>query len=81
MGMYTVTVLTGSASRKINLYAQTPLPESVPSIKEASFALTGDASDKSRDGVFEDLTFVFIILAVLFITDWMVYCYEQYQLR
>ncbi|MCD7728892.1 MAG: VWA domain-containing protein [Clostridia bacterium] len=35
----------------------------------------------SRDGTFSELWVWLLVLAVLFIADWGVYCYEQYQLR
>ena len=34
-----------------------------------------------RDGIYDKLIVLFVILAVIYMADWMVYCYEQYQLR
>lgn len=48
---------------------------------EVSFVLTGERQNGSRDGTFSELWIWFAALAVLFIIDWGVYCYEQYQLR
>lgn len=33
------------------------------------------------DGFYDKLVIYFIILALAFLVDWGVYCYEQYQLR
>jgi hypothetical protein len=80
-GEYTITLNMGSVLRTVQIYANMPIAESATSVSEASFAIYGEASDKKRDGRYEELIYLFIILAVIFIADWMVYCYEQYQLR
>lgn len=85
VGLYTVTLQIGSLSassrRTIRLYAQSPFSESAATASAGSFSLVGEPGARQPDGKFEDITFLFIILAVIFIADWMVYCYEQYQLR
>lgn len=80
-GVYTVTLMVSGSSRTVNVFAQLPEAERAPSVTEASFVLNGEASGEGRDGVYRDLIILFIVLAVIFIADWMVYCYEQYQLR
>lgn len=81
-GTYTVTMLIGSTMRTVYLYSALPVSERVPEVREATaLALTGTAGNDMRDGVYDDLLILFIILAVIYIADWMVYCYEQYQLR
>ncbi len=86
VGLYTVTLKIGENSanateRTVYLFAQTPYSESVSLAEDATFSLIGEPSDDARDGLFEDLTLLFLILAAFFVADWMVYCYEQYQLR
>ena len=39
------------------------------------------ATDDGFDGKFDPIWVIFIALAVVFLADWMVYCYEKYQLR
>ena len=39
-----------------------------------------DAIEKT-DGEYDPLVLLFVLLAVVFSADWMVYCYEKYQLR
>ncbi|MGN0822424.1 MAG: BatA domain-containing protein [Candidatus Gallimonas sp.] len=80
-GVYTVTVLSGNTERKVNVFSALPLSERIPYVAEQSFVLYGEAENAYRDGRYEDLLILFIVLAVIFIADWMVYCYEQYQLR
>jgi hypothetical protein len=71
----------GSVLRTVQVYANMPTAECATSVSEQSFEIYGEAGDQKHDGVYDDLMYLFIILAVLFIADWMVYCYEQYQLR
>lgn len=84
VGMYTVTLRIGSVDslqRVVYLYAQPPYEESIPLLSADEFSLIGEPSAISRDGIYENIIALFIILAVLLAADWMVYCYEQYQLR
>ena len=55
--------------------------ERIPAVKSEAFSLVGEAGNEKRDGVYDDLMILFILLALIFAADWMVYCYEQYQLR
>ena len=80
-GVYTVTEIIGNTTRTVNLFATVPVSERYVTVSEPSLVISGQASSERRDGRYEDLLAFFIILAVLFIADWMVYCYEQYQLR
>ncbi len=81
VGVHTVTLTSGVRQSHIKLYCNLPAEERVPSVTEESFALTGVVEAPDRDGIYDELMYMFIILAVLFVADWMVYCYEQYQLR
>jgi hypothetical protein len=82
VGTYKITMFAGSTERSsCNVYCQLPLNERFISVSETSFIISGQATNKSIDGKYDDLLILFILLAVLFVADWMVYCYEQYQLR
>ncbi len=85
VGLYTLKVRTGSGNstseRTLHFYSEMPYSESVTIAQADSFSIVGDAVNAGRDGIYDDLLALFIILAVIFIADWMVYCYEQYQLR
>ncbi len=81
VGNYTITFMNGNSESVVNVRADLPMEERLPLVSEASFSIVGEAENNARDGVYDDLLYLFIILAVLYIADWMVYCYEQYQLK
>ena len=81
VGEYTVTATVGGILQSVKVYSQLPVAERISGATEASFVLNGEPSTVKRDGKYEDLLYAFIILAVIVAADWMVYCYEQYQLR
>ncbi len=81
VGSYRVTVTVSDIPRVYYLYASMPEEEREPAPTETGIALHGQASEGGFDGTFDPLTILFICLALLFLADWMVYCYEKYQLR
>lgn len=80
-GVYTITLMVGDVVREAKVFCNLPVNERFTTASEETFVISGTAQDDRRDGVYDDLMYLFIILAVLFVADWMVYCYEQYQLR
>ena len=80
-GVYTVTVTVGGSPRTFYLHAAVPSAERNPVVAEKQLSLTGEATEGGFDGRFDALIPVFILLALLFAADWVVYCYEKYQLR
>jgi hypothetical protein len=46
-----------------------------------SFSVGGERGYEKTDGEYDPVALLFILLAVVFCADWMVYCYEKYQLR
>lgn len=81
VGTYTVTMTVGGSPREIRIYSQLPEAEREVSVSLGSVSLSGVASDLGHDGYYDDLTVLFIALAIIFSADWMVYCYDKYQLR
>ncbi len=81
VGTYTVRVTTPDAVSEYKLYSGAPAEESVISSREASFSLSGEQQFLKTDGVYDPVIMVFVLLALVFSADWMVYCYEKYQLR
>ncbi len=81
VGDYTITLLSGNSERVVNVRSDLPMEERLPHVTEEAFNILGEAGNETRDGVYDDLLYLFIILAVIFAADWMVYCYEQYQLK
>ena len=81
VGTYTVEVLSGTEKKNYYVYSGAPEEESVPSVTETEFSLTGVQQYERMDGEYDPLALIFILLAVIFAADWMVFCYEKYQLR
>lgn len=81
VGEYTVTATINGTQQSVNVFCSLPEEERRVTAEGTSFSVDGEASTVRRDGRYDDLLYIFIILAVLVIADWMVYCYEQYQLR
>ena len=80
-GSYTITVTASGNSSQYNVHAALPDGERVPVVVLPEFSLSGFATSKGFDGIYDELIILFIVLAVIFAADWGVYCYEKYQLR
>lgn len=81
VGVYTVTVTASGVERKVNLYAALAEEERTPVGQEKEFVLQGFGTKGGFDGTYDLSTVLFILLAVCFLADWGVYCYEKYQFR
>ncbi len=80
-GIYTLTVVMGDDVKEYLIFSSLPEDESNPTIDGITLALQGEAKDEYRDGIYDKLIILFVILTVIFMADWVVYCYDQYQLR
>ncbi len=80
-GIYTVNMTVSGSAREFFLFSAMQEEERIPVVTHDYVGFTGTASDDGFDGQFDPLMILFIALAVVFIADWMVYCYEKYQLR
>ncbi len=81
VGIYTVTMTVAGSPREFRIFSAMDPAECDPTVTEASVLLAGTATDGGFDGKFDPMTILFISLLVIFLADWMVYCYEKYQLR
>jgi len=81
VGCYNITVSLGDEEKVFNVYSSTPEEESIPSMDSTVLSLNGVAEDNYIDGIYDKLIILFIIILIVYAIDWMVYCYEQYQLR
>ena len=81
VGTYTVRVTTHDAVKEYKLYSATPEEESTPTSEQATYSLVGEQEYLKTDGEYDPLVILFVCLALVFCADWMVYCYEKYQLR
>ncbi len=80
-GVYTVTMNVANTKRQFKLYTAVHADERKPVSAELELSLQGEATPGGFDGQYDALMAVLIALAVIFVADWMVYCYEKYQLR
>lgn len=81
VGTYTVQMMVADSTREFYLWSAMPAEECDPTQTVEALALQGQASENGFDGTFDPVWILFAALAVIFLADWMVYCYEKYQLR
>ena len=81
VGTYRVEVIVSESERSYEVYASAPVSESDPTAIGGDFSVTGTRTYDKTDGQYDPLVLLFVLLAIVFTADWMVYCYEKYQLR
>ena len=81
VGTYTVRVSVSGNEKIYRIYAASPESEGDPTSLGGSFSIVGEPTYEKTDGQYDPLVLLFILLAIVFTADWMVYCYEKYQLR
>ena len=81
VGTYTCVQIAGDTVRSLKLFSRYSPKESLEGGRGEAFSLTKTVAQTQRDGTYSSIFYLFILLAVIVIADWMVYCYEQYQLR
>ncbi|MCH5158229.1 MAG: BatA and WFA domain-containing protein [Clostridiales bacterium] len=82
VGVYKIVlVMKDKSERSINVFASLPETERSPFTMGSVFSITGTPETEFTDGLVDILLYIFIILAVLAVADYGLYCYEQYQLR
>ncbi len=81
VGTYKITQMIEGVPHIVYAYGNFPKAERAPMVNEETFVISGTPVEERRDGRYDSLVILFIILAAIFIADWAVYCYEQYQLR
>lgn len=82
VGVYNIVLtMKDNSERVLNVFAALPEDERVPMPFENDFSIIGEAEHERSDGYFDLLIYLFIVIAVLAVADYGVYCYEQYQLR
>ena len=82
VGVYTVKAMIGEGQKEFHIYSAYVESEKDPvTDTEGKISLQGQASDEGLAGIYDKLIIFFICLAVIMAADWVVYCYEKYQLR
>ncbi len=81
VGEYKVTVLLGDQQKEFCVYAKLPFQEGMVTPEPDFFVIEGEKKNEYLDGKFDKLWIVIAIIGVIFVADWIIYCYEQYQLQ
>ena len=82
VGTYTVSLVMKNKSEKVvHFYSAIPIGERHSSGETHEFDLAGEAVKGGYDGYYDLMLVLVIMLIVVSIADFGVYCYEQYQLR
>ena len=82
VGTYNIKVVTSEGLKNYRVYSSLAEEEQNPSVTVNEKISLGIAADKDGiDGIYDKLIVFFICLAVIFVADWVVYCYDKYQLR
>ena len=81
VGVYEITAIISGAPRTYHIYSAMPEAERSPVNTAEEISLYGEAGNDKLDGIYDKFIIFFVLLAVIFTADWMVYCYEKYQLR
>ena len=81
VGSYTVEVSATDGKKVYKVYAAASASESDPYAMGTDFSVMGEQTYERTDGQYDPLVLFFVLLAIVFTADWMVYCYEKYQLR
>lgn len=81
VGVHTVTMNVANTQRQFKIHVALQTEERVPLVAEVDIGLQGQATNQGLDGKYDTLTIIMIALAILFLADWGLYCYEKYQLR
>ena len=83
VGVYTVTMTIKDIpdDKVFYVYSALPVEERELKVQDEAFVIMGEAKNEKLPGKYDNLLVIFIILAVIAVADFGVYCYEQYQLR
>lgn len=80
MGTYCIVACMNEVEQEYYVYSRMPASESEV-FSDQMLAMEKQSDVSVTDGFYDKLVIYFIILALAFLVDWGVYCYEQYQLR
>ncbi len=81
VGSYKVKLTIGDNEKEYSIYASLPSEESEVDEEVYELSLDGELGNDYLDGIYDKVLIYFIILLIVFMADWVVYCYEQYQIR
>jgi len=80
-GTYKFIVTIGEDEKEFKVYTKVPTSVSKNEDTMKKYKVSGTPSTDYRDGIYDNLVIVLVVLLIVLVADWGVYCYEQYQLR
>ncbi len=81
-GEYKITLELAAGEREFFIYSAVPTAERATQAQSIdSYGIRGEAENNGRDGTYDPIVLIFLLAAIFFTAEWMVYCYEKYQLR
>ena len=82
VGEYKITVnISGAERPAYYIYSSVPKEERRTEVSADYIGLQGEANSKGSDGRYDPMAILFVLAALIFTAEWMVYCYDKYQLR
>ncbi len=82
VGVFDITMkMKSNEARSLRVFSSLAEEERFTEVVDFEFTVRGTYEETFFDGIYDDLMFIFIALAVIAVADFGVYCYEQYQLR
>ena len=82
VGLYRIVlVMKDRTERILNVFTELSVEERDPVTQGGDFIVAGTPEHNYPDEFIESLLYIVIIIAVLAVADYGLYCYEQYQLR
>ena len=82
VGEYKIIVnISGAERPAYYIYSSVPKSERATVTTADYIGIQGEAQEQGSDGRYDPLTLLFVMAALLFTAEWMVYCYDKYQLR
>ena len=82
VGEYKITIsISGTERPSYYIYSSVPKEERKTETSLEYIGIQGEASSEGSDGRYDPLTLLFVLAALIFTAEWMVYCYDKYQLR
>lgn len=80
-GVHEIEISVSGNPKKYYVFSEFPSAESDPAKTGEEIILLGEAGGEGIDGKYDNIVILFVLLMLLFCADWVVYCYEKYQLR
>ncbi len=80
-GEYKIIANISGSERVFYIYSSVPKEERNVVSTLDSIAIVGEPANGGRDGKIDNLTLLYVAVALLFSAEWVVYCYDKYQLR